>query len=50
MINFDHYFDIEDMKLIKYVKDPFHLDAYESIRIQRETNKMNSDDGPIAST
>jgi hypothetical protein len=49
MLENNHSFSIEDLKLIKHVRSPMHLDAQESLEIHRHKPSMNTDPGPITS-
>jgi hypothetical protein len=50
MISKKHTFDETNLKLVKHVRDPQQLDAFESIEILRQKPAMNTDNGPTVSS
>lgn len=49
MLSNQHKFNIENVKLLKSVPNPYHLDAWESLYINNSNNLMNKEDAPINS-
>lgn len=48
MLDNNHNFNLQNLKLIRNVNNPYELDAFESLHIfKNKNNLMNGDDGPI---